>query len=549
MHDHHSRGTGGCVLCDAVRDDASEGLDRSTSRESSARSVPSPSRRAALGAFAAVPAAAALATGLAAGLASSARAQSSGAQRSTPPEGRYAIRAGWVLTEEDGGPALRRDASVVVENDTIAEIRDGEVSGLPTVSVPGDLLVPGFISGHTHACSATPTRGIIEGGRSFARPLVLVEELSDDEMDALTAFNVAELLLSGCTTHVEMSLSLRQAESYVRVAKKWGVRGFPGGMIPGIARLFPIWFRQDDQTLLASEEGTLEEIAANLAFGKANMGAGDGRIMPMMSPHATDTQTPATMQALAAAAKELGTGIHIHLAQRAGEVEAVQRMWGRSPARWCAEQGLMDGPFFAAHLSAFDFGSDAELMKEKGAVYAHCPSAGGAGGGTQPWPEALATGMATNIGIDTHSNDYVENLKLAVLYGQARHALMAGDGKPPMERPTVWDAVSAATRVAADGLGRKDLGRIAPGAKADMSTIDVSGYLVGTGALPPEPLNNLLYANGRSVRHVTTDGRFLVWNGALAADDQAKVAEAGGAAAAIIWEKLAAEDWFTPTDR
>jgi len=51
-----------------------------------------------------------------------------------------------------------------------------------------------------------------------------VERLSDDELDALTALNLAELLRSGCTTQVEMSLSLRQAESYVRVAERWGVR-------------------------------------------------------------------------------------------------------------------------------------------------------------------------------------------------------------------------------------------------------------------------------------------------------------------------------------
>ena len=61
--------------------------------------------------------------------------------------------------------------------------------------------MPGFISGHTHVCSGTPTRGIIESGRPDLRPLELVEALlDDDELDALTEFNLAELLLSGCST-------------------------------------------------------------------------------------------------------------------------------------------------------------------------------------------------------------------------------------------------------------------------------------------------------------------------------------------------------------
>ncbi|CAN0518885.1 unnamed protein product, partial [Laminaria digitata] len=138
--------------------------------------------------------------------------------------------------------------------------------------------MPGLISGHTHVASGTPTRGIIEGGRSYSRPIKLMDQLSDDELDDLTAFNLAEVLKAGCTTQVEMSLSLRQAESYVRVAGAWGARGFPGGMIPGTSRLDSIWFREDDQALFDSVPGTLEEIAANFEFGKKNLGAFDGRI-------------------------------------------------------------------------------------------------------------------------------------------------------------------------------------------------------------------------------------------------------------------------------
>ena len=505
----------GCVVCEAARD---AGRPRD------------PVRRRVIGAAAGLPLM---------GAAGLARAQGGSGPDGAPPQGRYAVRAGWALTEAaDGAAELLRDASVIVEGDRIEAVREGGPgSGMPVVEAPGALLLPGLISGHTHACSATPTRGIIEGGRSFARPLELVEELSDGELDALTAYNVAELLLSGCTGHVEMSLSLRQAESYARVARRWGVRGWVGGMVPGIGRLFPIWFRADDAALTESEAGTLEEIAANLAFARRL--AGDPLLVPMMAPHAADTQTPATLEALAAAAAELGTGIHIHLAQGAREVEAVRRMWGTTPARWLADHGLMDGPFFGAHMSALDFEADGPLLRERGAVYAHCPSAGGAGGGTQPYPEALAAGVATSIGIDTHSNDMVENLKLAVLYGQAR-ASLAGGGRAP----TIRDAVEGATRVAADGLGRTDLGRIRPGAKADLVAIDVSGWLVGGGALPPEPLHNLLYAGGAMVRHVATDGAWQVWNGRLVVDDPDAVARAGGDAVRAIWERLAAEGWF-----
>lgn len=463
----------------------------------------------------------------------------------------FILEAGWVLHEEAGELRLLRDGKLLVRDGRIEAIRQRAFSEkLPRISAPGDLLLPGFISGHTHCCSATPSRGIIEGPRSYARPLELVEALSDEELDALTALNLAELLRSGCTTHLEMSLSLRQAESYVRCAERMGVRAYPGAMIPGIERLFAIWFRADDQLLFDAEGETLEEIARNLAFCKKHMGKGDGRILPMLSPHACDTHTPATMRALAAGAQELGTGLHIHLSQGARETQTVRRLWGKTPTQWMESFGMLSaGPVFGAHMSGLDWEIDPPILARHGVVYAHCPSGGGAGNGTQPYPEALAAGMAVNIGIDTHSNDYLENLKLAVLYGQARHELLeelAGDSVKS-QRPTIWSALEAATRIPARGLRRDDIGAIKAGARADLISVDVSGMLVGSGALPPEPVNNLLYANGRMVRHVLTDGRLQVYAGEFVADDAQRVLRDGGDVVQKIWARLEDEDWFTPT--
>jgi 5-methylthioadenosine/S-adenosylhomocysteine deaminase len=466
------------------------------------------------------------------------------------PHGEYVIEAGWVLAYQADELTLLRDASILVRNDRIEEVREGQIPGsLTRINIPEQLVVPGFINGHTHACSGTPTRGIIEGGRSYARPLELVEQLSDNELDDLTAYNVYELLRGGCTTHVEMSLSLRQAESYVRVAKKWGVRGYPGGMIPGIARLFPVWLRKDDQTLFDSVSDTLKEIEANLAFGRANNGAAEGRILPMMAPHATDTHTPETFAAILAGAKELGNGIHIHLAQSRRETAVIQKLWGATPVQWLEQLGLLDVPLFGAHMSGIDWDKDPEILNRHGTVYVHCPSGSGAGGQTQPYPEALGAEMNVNIGTDTHSNDYLENLKLAVVYGRERYRLLKEHLKQPLRNPTIWPAIEGATLVAAKGLGREDIGRITPGAKADLTTIDVSGPLVGAGALPPEPLNNLLYASGLSVRNVITDGMFQVFDGELVVDNPIQVAQAGGQVVQKIWNQLSAEDWFTPTDR
>ncbi len=462
-----------------------------------------------------------------------------------PPKGDYIVEAGWVLALEHGEPSLIERGRLRVEGDRVHAVGcDIPANGLPEISMPGHLLLPGLISGHTHVASATPTRGIIEGGRSYSRPIKLIDQLDDDELDALTAFNLAEILKAGCTTQVEMSLSLRQAESYARVAGPWGARGYVGGMIPGTSRLNPIWFRQEDSALFDSESGTLEEIEANLDFGRRIAGSFDGRMMAMMAPHGTDTHTGETMKAIVGAARELETGVHIHLSQRAAETDAVRRLHGGlSPTQWLESLGALDGPFFGAHMMALDWSTDPDILKRNGAIYAHCPSAGGAGGATQPYPEALAAGIATNVAIDTHSNDLLENVKLAVLLGKARAKLQIAHGVTA-RAPTIRDAVDGATIVAADGLRRTDLGRLAPGAKADFVAIDVSNWLVGAGAAPLEPLNNLLYANGTAVSHVAIDGRFVVFDGRLQCADEEEVFARGAAVNRKIWRQLADEDWF-----
>ena len=156
----------------------------------------------------------------------------------------------------------------------------------------------------------------------------------------------------------------------------------------------------------------------------------------------------------------------------------------------------------------------------------------------------LAAGVNTNIGIDTHSNDYVENLKLAVLKGEARWSLIRKTSAAPMRRPTIQDALEAATLGAARGLGRDDIGRIAVGAKADLISIDVSGLLAGAGALPPEPQYHLLYANGLMVRHVMIDGVFKVFGGTLRVGDEVELLEEGGAVVRKLWSQLASEGYF-----
>ena len=478
------------------------------------------------------------------------------------------VQPGWVLVPEGERLNLLSDYDVVIKDDRIEDVRPRKPGRDKRLPAEGQILLPGFISGHTHSAAGTMTRGFIEEnsfaqvqgddptlpGMSLLRPMVLMEDLSDEELDDLTALNLAEMLRSGCTTQVEMSLSLKQMKSYVRVASRFGIRGYPAGMVPGMSRLMAIWGRSDDQVLLDSVPDTLHEIEANLQYARTINGTQNGRISPMMGPSVVPVHTRETFKAIRNAANELGNGIHLHIQAGWSQLtrSALERYWGMREIEIVRHLGLLDIKLFAAHCMGIDLEKDLPIMAaSSNFTFAHCPSAAGAGvlPSSQPYPEALAAGVNTSIGLDTHSNDYLENIKLAVMQGRARAQLLGSSSPVPMVEPTIWHGLKSATMGGARGLGREDLGRIEPGAKADLCTIDVSGLLVGNGTAPRSPYNNLLYANGLSVRNVMTDGNWQVLDGKFTFGEASQFIARGGAVVRKVWAQLEAEGFFVTMPR
>jgi cytosine/adenosine deaminase-related metal-dependent hydrolase len=273
----------------------------------------------------------------------------------------------------------------------------------------------------------------------------------------------------------------------------------------------------------------------------------------MMGPSVVSVHTRETFEAIRHAATELGNGIHVHLQNEwdPNDAKSLERVWGKGEIAVLHDVGFLEMGLFGAHMLGINSEKDFATLAQSNFTFAYCPSAAGAGvlPSSQPYPEALAAGVNTNIGLDTHSNDYLENIKLGVMQGRARTQLLEESSPVPMKEPTIWNGLESATLGGAKGLGRSDLGRIEPGAKADLCTVDVTGLLVGNGTLPMEPHNNLLYANGLAIRHVMTDGNWQVFDGKLVVDDAKVIAARGGAVVRKIWSQLESEGFFAPMPR
>ncbi|MBA2290323.1 MAG: amidohydrolase family protein, partial [Chloroflexia bacterium] len=103
------------------------------------------------------------------------------------------------------------------------------------------------------------------------------------------------------------------------------------------------------------------------------------------------------------------------------------------------------------------------------------------------------------------------------------------------------DVFDAATLGGAKALGRDDLGRIAPGAKADL--LFWAGQSLWMTPLR-DPVRNLVYnAQAEDLHHVMIDGEMVMQDRKLANIDEARVAADLQRAGEDMWSRLPDGDW------
>ena len=184
--------------------------------------------------------------------------------------------------------------------------------------------------------------------------------------------------------------------------------------------------------------------------------------------------------------------------------------------------GAFSGRWSNAHCN---WVSDAEIpiMAEHGAVAVFNPESNlKIGSGVPPIPELLAAGVPCALGTDGASTN--DNLILQDAMQLA--AILHRAGEPDRRRwVTVDDVIAMATTGGAKAMLEPELGRIVPGAKADLVLYDLSA----PWWMPlNDPVQQFVFGErGGSVDTVIVDGRIVVEQGrALTIDEKAVLAAA-----------------------
>lgn len=456
-----------------------------------------------------------------------------------------AIFGSHVLDASSGQQQVLKDQWVILEGDRIAAIgpsRPAQVDEL--IDRPGRFVLPGLMNLHNHCFSEAIARSHAEDGggkrndQSVVYTVLLplsktgLDILSAEERLAVARMGIVQLLLGGATSVMEPFRN--GLPEMFTAAAELGLRFWGAPYLFSAANPKAGAQGVEYNTDAAEGRDSERDLRAWKALYDIWQGRENGRIGLAMSPHATDTCDPDLLRAATAMARELGVPNTIHLAQSAGEVATIgARYHGRTPAEYLDWLGVLGPDLLAAHC-VYSSDADLALMRQRDVTVMNCPRVFTRTGKTAAFSRFEAAGLRTMIGTDGYNMDLLGEMNAAAMISK----VVTGDPRVA-SAPALLRAV---TEAGSQALGRPDLGRIAPGAKADLTLIDMTHPHLQ----PQYDIRRTLVslANRANVDTVIVDGRILVQDCGFCQGDAAAITRAGAAAIGRIWDQPEAREAF-----
>jgi cytosine/adenosine deaminase-related metal-dependent hydrolase len=436
---------------------------------------------------------------------------------------RTLLTARWVIGFNRGAHVVHENGCVLIDGDRVAH-----VGALPTplpdcdrIDYDHAILSPGFIDLDALSDLDTTILGIDNfpgwrKGRVWPDTYVErgpYEMYSPDELAFQKRFAFAALIRNGITTALPIaSLFYREwgeteaeFDAAAAAAEGLGLRAYLG---PAYRTGGQVVDTGGSIRAIYDEPRGLAGLEDARTFAARIHGRAQGRIRAMFAPDRIETCTPALLSRTAAIAAEMGAPVRQHCLQSDTELRLVREQHGVSPIRYLADNGAL-GPNWLLPHGTHATDRDMALIRDAGAALVHCPMVAARHGGMlRSLPRWLDMGITVGMGTDTWPPDMIANMQLGLM--TARIA----DGHDAIRSEALFDA---ATLGGARALGRDDIGRLAKGAKADITAIDLSTTLQTT-----DPVQTLMAScSGRDVRDVWIDGRRVMADGVIPGVDQA----------------------------
>jgi putative selenium metabolism protein SsnA len=441
--------------------------------------------------------------------------------------GRLLIRNGTVVTLGTHNRVLPGH-DVLCDGERVAGIAPRgtlDADDARVVDATDKVVMPGFINAHMHFYSSL-VRGLAkaEPSASFVEVLEHLWWRLDKQLDLEDCYYSALVALIDAVKHGTTTLIDHHASPFAargsldRLAaavKTVGVRA---------SLCYELSDRDGDAIARAGHD-------ENVAFIERCQREGDPHLRALFGLHAAFTLSDASLARAADAARALGVGMHIHVAEAASDQEHSQREHGCRVVERLARLGVVGPRSIAAHCVHVS-GRELELLAETGTAVVHNPQSNMNNAvGVANVPEMLAHGVLVGLGTDAMTTNMLEELRVALW---VRHL---ADANPSDGFIATTGLLVHGNAEIANRYWGGMLGELGPGKAADIVLIDY---------LPPTPLDagtflgHLVFGLSQSTVDTTIcAGRVLMEHKTLSLDvDEAEVAAKAREQTRKLWERF-----------
>lgn len=475
---------------------------------------------------------------------------------------RTKIEAGWVVGHANGRHQLIRDGVVVYEGNTILHAGkrfDGHCDSV--IDARGKLVSPGFIDTHVHSGHRASHRLITDTGRPmyYGQPFLEIsvpkegkivkgdprylkhgDSGSEAAFQLNALFTVAELLRCGVTTFVEYGSQSSVQDALLAEVTRLGTRAY---LAPGYDCGRWVGDEQGRLKRVRNDAMGLQGLETALRWIERHDGAAGGRVRGILVPREVETSSVELLKRTRAAADERRLPVATHAAYSVLEFHDIVREHMMTPVELLEDVGLLrptlnigHGNFIADNPNLnYACARDLALMGGARATISHCPINIVRRARTlDNWKKYQEAGVNISIGSDTYPRDMIMNMRTASYLGKIMsHTYLAA---------TAGEVFSAATLGGAVSVGRDDLGRLAPGARADIVIIDLTGR--NSLRLGPvrDPVKSIVECGvGDDVDTVIVDGKVCMQGGVIPGVDFAALRNEAQIAGQAVWDTV--EEW------
>lgn len=447
------------------------------------------------------------------------------------------VRGGWIITM-DNERRIIKSGGVAIEDGVIIDVgkqdqldKDYKFYADILINAERDIVLPGLINTHVHLA-----QGLL---RSCADYLSLIEWLKDrvwplqgnyTKQEALASAKlvVLEMIKTGTTTFLETGLVGRYGpDEIIEMIYSTGMRA---AIARHIMDLRGYATRENilHEGLVETREYSLNDTVRLI---KKYHGWGN-KIWIWFGPRTPGAVSTELYREIVAKARELNTGITMHLSEVRDDVEYTVKNFGKRPIEFAHWLGLTGRNVILVHVVwVEDF--EIKILAETQTNVSHNPSSNmKLASGAARISDMLKYGVNVTLGTDggpsNNSYDLMREMKHAALLQPLRTL------KPDAIRAE--DILEMATIRGAKALMIDHLvGSIERGKRADLIIIDY-----WQPHLHPlnNPISHLVYAaSGYDVKHSIIDGKIVMFNRRILTVNEEEVITEAEKAAWSLYER------------